>query len=146
MIGKKNLVDLESTVEDQKQQIVELEDELQTSEDARLRLEVNIGALKQQIEKMTLEFNGEIDDRTRSLSKRLKEFENELHEEQQTKQQVLQQRKKLESDYQALVQQFDEANRSKEEALRASRRLQVSASSSSLFSLLIFVFRLKFVI
>ncbi len=40
---------VESSVEDQKQQIIELEDELQTSEDARLRLEVNIGALKQQI-------------------------------------------------------------------------------------------------
>ncbi|CAF1459097.1 unnamed protein product, partial [Rotaria sordida] len=41
----------ESTVEEQKQQIIELEDELQTAEDARLRCEVNIGALKQQMEK-----------------------------------------------------------------------------------------------
>lgn len=112
-------------LEDQKQQIVELEDELQTSEDARLRLEVNIGALKQQIEKMTVEFSGEVDDRTRMLSKRLKEFENELQDEQKAKQQILQQRKKMENDLQNIVQQLDEANRSKEEALRTTHRLQV---------------------
>jgi chromosome segregation ATPase len=117
----------ESAVDDQKQQIIELEDELQTSEDARLRLEVNIGALKQQIEKITLEFNGEIDDRTRALSKRLKEYESEIQEEQKSKQQVLQQRRKLESDYQLALQQLEEANRLKEEAIRASRRLQVNS-------------------
>ncbi len=117
---------VESAVEDQKQQIIELEDELQTSEDARLRLEVNIGALKQQIEKVTLEFNGEIEDRTRALSKRLKEYEIELQEEQQAKQQILQNRKKLENDLQIAYQQIEEANRLKEDALRTSRRLQVN--------------------
>ncbi len=117
---------VESSVEDQKQQIIELEDELQTSEDARLRLEVNIGALKQQIEKVTLEFNGEIEDRTRALSKRLKEYEIELQEEQQSKQQILQNRKKLENDLQIAYQQIEEANRLKEDALRTSRRLQVN--------------------
>ncbi|CAF4997052.1 unnamed protein product, partial [Rotaria sp. Silwood1] len=40
----------ELIVDDQKHQITELEDELQTSEEARLRLEVNVGALKQTIE------------------------------------------------------------------------------------------------
>ncbi|CAF4136206.1 unnamed protein product, partial [Rotaria sp. Silwood1] len=40
-----------ATVEEQKQQIIELEDELQAAEDARLRCEVNISALKQQMEK-----------------------------------------------------------------------------------------------
>jgi vacuolar-type H+-ATPase subunit I/STV1 len=117
---------LESAVEDQKQQIIELEDELQTSEDARLRLEVNIGAMKQQIEKITLEFNGEIDERTRALSKRLKEYENELQEEQKLKQQIVQQRKKQDNDFQVALQQLDEANRLKEEAIRANRRLQVN--------------------
>jgi chromosome segregation ATPase len=117
---------IETNAEDQKQQIIELEDELQTSEDARLRLEVNIGALKQQIEKLTLEFNGEIEDRTRALSKRLKEYENEIQEEQKAKQQILQTRKKLENDLQSAYQQVEEANRLKEDALRTSRRLQVN--------------------
>jgi hypothetical protein len=103
-----------------------LEDELQTSDDARLRLEVNIGALKQQIEKLTVDHNAEIEDRVRSLNKRLKEYELELQEEQKSKQQILQQRKKLEIDLQNTHQQIEEANRLKEDALRSTRRLQVN--------------------
>ena len=118
---------LESMVDDQKQQIVELEDELQTSEDARLRLEVNSGALKQQIDKITLEFNAEVEDRTRALTKRLKEYEGEVQEEQKSKLQVLQQRKKLESDLHNAYQQLEEANRLKEDALRNARRFQVNS-------------------
>jgi chaperonin cofactor prefoldin len=50
----------------------------------------------------------------------------EFQEEQKLKQQILQQRKKLEVDLQSAVQQIEEANRLKEDALRASRRLQVN--------------------
>jgi myosin protein heavy chain len=42
---------LEAQVEQQKTQIEELEDELQGMEDAKLRLEVNMQALKAQIER-----------------------------------------------------------------------------------------------
>lgn len=42
---------LESQVEAQRTQIEELEDELQVTEDAKLRLEVNMQALKSQIER-----------------------------------------------------------------------------------------------
>lgn len=42
---------LENQVEAQKTQIEELEDELQVTEDAKLRLEVNMQALKAQIER-----------------------------------------------------------------------------------------------
>ena len=86
---------LESIVEDQKMQIIELEDELQTSDDARLRLEVNIGALKQQIEKITLYSNEDVEERMRIINKRLKEYETELQEEQKSKQLITQQRKKI---------------------------------------------------
>ncbi|CAF3703620.1 unnamed protein product [Adineta steineri] len=115
---------LESTVEDQKQQITELEDELQTSEDARLRLEVNVGALKQQVERLALDYNAEVEERVRSVSKRLKECEIDFQEEQKSKQQIVQQRKKLEIDLQNAFLQIEEANRGKEEALRSSRKLQ----------------------
>ncbi|CAF4729492.1 unnamed protein product [Rotaria sp. Silwood1] len=115
---------LEATVEEQKQQIIELEDELQTAEDARLRCEVNIGALKQQMEKHAHENNEQIEDRIRSLNKQLKEYELELDEERKSKQQILQQRKKLEIDLQDSRQQIEEANKQKEEALRNTRRLQ----------------------
>lgn len=42
---------LESQVEEQRNTIEELEDELQVSEDAKLRLEVNMQALKTQLER-----------------------------------------------------------------------------------------------
>jgi len=42
---------LESTVEEQKTQIEELEDQLQIMEDAKLRLEVNMQALKAQLDR-----------------------------------------------------------------------------------------------
>lgn len=42
---------LESQVEEQRNTIEELEDELQCSEDAKLRLEVNMQALKTQLER-----------------------------------------------------------------------------------------------
>ncbi|CAF1327753.1 unnamed protein product [Rotaria sordida] len=98
--------------------------ELQTAEDARLRCEVNIGALKQQMEKHAHENNEQIEDRIRSLNKQLKEYELELDEERKSKQQILQQRKKIEIDLQDSRLQIDEANKQKEEALRNTRRLQ----------------------
>ena len=42
---------LESTVEEQKTQLEELEDQLQIMEDAKLRLEVNMQALKTQLDR-----------------------------------------------------------------------------------------------
>ena len=42
---------LESAVEEQKSQIEELEDQLQIAEDAKLRLEVNMQALKAQLDR-----------------------------------------------------------------------------------------------
>lgn len=42
---------LDSTVAEQRQQIEDLEDELQAAEDAKLRLEVNMQALKSQYER-----------------------------------------------------------------------------------------------
>ncbi|CAF4101064.1 unnamed protein product [Rotaria sp. Silwood2] len=114
----------ELIVDDQKHQITELEDELQTSEDARLRLEVNVGASKQTIEKITQDCNREIEDCKRSSSQRLKDYEIELQEEQKSKQQIIQQRKKLEVDLQNAYQQIEEANRLKEDTIRTNRRLQ----------------------
>ncbi|CAF2533206.1 unnamed protein product [Rotaria sp. Silwood2] len=99
---------LEATVEEQKQQIIEFEDELQTAEDARLRCEVNIGALKQQMEKYQHENNEQIEE-----------------QERKSKQQILQQRKKLEIYLQDARQQIQTANKQKEEALCNTRRLQI---------------------
>ena len=51
---------LESQIAEQKTQIEELEDELQLTEDAKLRLEVNMTAVKAQFERdlQVMQYNG----------------------------------------------------------------------------------------
>jgi len=58
---------LEAQVEAQRQQIEELEDEVQVSEDAKLRLEVNMQALKAQIERDLLAREEQGEEGKRSL-------------------------------------------------------------------------------
>ena len=62
---------LESQVEEQRVQIEELEDELQATEDAKLRLEVNMQALKSQLEKQLAEKDEQGEERRRSLLKQV---------------------------------------------------------------------------
>lgn len=59
--------ELEAQVEAQRQQIEELEDEVQVSEDAKLRLEVNMQALKSQIERELLAREEQGEEGKRSL-------------------------------------------------------------------------------
>ena len=63
---------LESQVEEQRLQIEELEDELQATEDAKLRLEVNMQALKAQLEKQLAEKDEQGEERRRSLLKQVR--------------------------------------------------------------------------
>lgn len=63
---------LEGQVEAQRQQIEELEDELQVSEDARLRLEVNMQALKAQMERDLLSKEEQGEEGKRSLIRQVK--------------------------------------------------------------------------
>ena len=64
---------LESQVEEQRLQIEELEDELQATEDAKLRLEVNMQALKAQLEKQLADKDEQGEERRRSLLKQVRE-------------------------------------------------------------------------
>ena len=58
---------LESTVEEQKTQIEELEDQLQIMEDAKLRLEVNMQALKAQLDRELQAKDEEADEGKRAV-------------------------------------------------------------------------------
>ena len=58
-------------MEEQRLQIEELEDELQATEDAKLRLEVNMQALKAQLEKQLAEKDEQGEERRRSLLKQV---------------------------------------------------------------------------
>ena len=58
---------LEGTVEEQKTQIEELEDQLQIMEDAKLRLEVNMQALKAQLDRELQAKDEEADEGKRAV-------------------------------------------------------------------------------
>ena len=62
---------LENQAEEQRLQMEELEDELQASEDAKLRLEVNMQALKAQLEKQLADKDEQGEERRRSLLKQV---------------------------------------------------------------------------
>jgi chromosome segregation ATPase len=116
---------LELTVDEQNRQIIGLEDELQTSEDARLRLEVNIGALKQEIDKQRRQITDIDNERQDTVQHRLKAYELQLEQMQQSKQQIIEQRNKFESDVQVFRQRYDDIQQEKEQCQRTIRRLQV---------------------
>ena len=58
-------------MEEQRNQIEEMEDEIQAMEDAKLRLEVNTNALKSQLEKQLAEKDEQGEERRRSLLKQV---------------------------------------------------------------------------
>lgn len=62
---------LEATVAEQRQQIEDLEDELQAAEDAKLRLEVNMQALKAQYERDAAGREEQEEESKRSLIKQV---------------------------------------------------------------------------
>ena len=64
---------LESQVEEQRNTIEELEDELQVSEDAKLRLEVNMQALKTQLERELQGKEEAVEDQKKLLLRQVRE-------------------------------------------------------------------------
>ena len=63
---------LESQVEEQRTQIEELEDELQATEDAKLRLEVNMQALKAQYDREIQNKDEQGEEKKRALVRQVK--------------------------------------------------------------------------
>jgi len=63
---------LEAALAEQRTQVEELEDELQATEDARLRLEVNLQAVKAQLERETQAREEENDEGKRSLVRQVR--------------------------------------------------------------------------
>ncbi|XP_061731420.1 myosin-9-like [Nerophis ophidion] len=112
---------MDQQLEEMKTQLEELEDELQATEDAKLRLEVNMQAMKAQYErdlsgrdKMGEEFK-------RSLIKQVREMEIELKDERKQRSGAVAARKKLELELEAGI---DMANKHREEALKQLKKQQ----------------------
>ncbi|XP_077591276.1 myosin-9-like isoform X1 [Stigmatopora nigra] len=115
---------MEQQLEEMKTQLEELEDELQATEDAKLRLEVNMQAMKAQYERDLTGRDEMGEEKKRSLIKQVREMEMELEDERKQRSAAVASRKKLELDLKELEAGIDMANKNREEALKQLKKIQ----------------------
>ncbi|XP_072916621.1 myosin-11 isoform X1 [Hemitrygon akajei] len=115
---------LEQQVEEMKTQLEELEDELQATEDAKLRLEVNLQALKAQFDRDLQSRDEQNEEKRRQLVKQVHELEAELEDERKQRTMVAAAKKKLEIDLSDLEGQVEVAVKGREEAIKQLKKLQ----------------------
>ncbi|XP_017336498.1 myosin-11a isoform X1 [Ictalurus punctatus] len=115
---------LEQQVEEMKTQLEELEDELQAAEDAKLRLEVNMQALKAQFERDLQGRDEQGEEKRKQLIKQVRELETELEDERKQRSTMAASKKKMEGDIKDLEGQIDTANKNRDEAIKQLRKLQ----------------------
>ncbi|XP_065795213.1 myosin-9 [Muntiacus reevesi] len=115
---------LEQQVEEMKTQLEELEDELQATEDAKLRLEVNLQAMKAQFERDLQGRDEQSEEKKKQLVKQVREMEAELEDERKQRSIAVAARKKLELDLKDLEAHIDSANKNRDEAIKQLRKLQ----------------------
>ncbi|XP_053441755.1 myosin-9 [Nycticebus coucang] len=115
---------LEQQVEEMKTQLEELEDELQATEDAKLRLEVNLQAMKAQFERDLQGRDEQSEERKKQLVRQVREMEAELEDERKQRSIAVAARKKMEMDLKDLEAHIDTANKNREEAIKQLRKLQ----------------------
>ncbi|MEQ2220641.1 Myosin-9 [Ilyodon furcidens] len=115
---------MEQQLEEMKIQLEELEDELQLTEDAKLRLEVNMQAMKAQFERDLQGRDEQGEERRKQLVKQVREMELELEDERRQRSQALSSKKKLEMDLAELEAQINLANKGRDDALKQLKKLQ----------------------
>uniref|UniRef100_A0A3Q3EEH9 Myosin, heavy chain 9a, non-muscle n=1 Tax=Kryptolebias marmoratus TaxID=37003 RepID=A0A3Q3EEH9_KRYMA len=115
---------MEQQLEEMKLQLEELEDELQLTEDAKLRLEVNLQAMKAQFDRDLQARDEQGEERRKQLVKQVHEMEIELEDERRQRSQALSSKKKLELDLADLQAQIDFANKGRDDALKQLKKLQ----------------------
>ncbi|XP_051899202.1 myosin-9-like isoform X1 [Pristis pectinata] len=115
---------LEQQVEEMKTQLEELEDELQATEDAKLRLEVNLQAMKAQFDRDLLGKDEQSEEKRRQLIKQVREMEAELEDERKQRSMAVTAKKKLEMDFKDLEGQIEASNKGRDEAIKQLRKLQ----------------------
>ncbi|CAG5897401.1 unnamed protein product [Menidia menidia] len=115
---------MEQQLEEMKTQLEELEDELQATEDAKLRLEVNMQAMKAQYERDLAGRDEMGEEKKRALVKQVREMEMELEDERKQRSAAVAARKKMELDLKELEAAIDMANKSRDDALKQLKKLQ----------------------
>ncbi|NWI57634.1 MYH10 protein, partial [Calyptomena viridis] len=115
---------LEQQVEEMRTQLEELEDELQATEDAKLRLEVNMQAMKAQFDRDLQGRDEQNEEKKRMLVKQVRELEAELEDERKQRALAVAAKKKMEMDLKDLEGQIEAANKARDEAIKQLRKLQ----------------------
>ncbi|KAK0143801.1 Myosin-9 [Merluccius polli] len=115
---------MEQQLEEMRVQLEELEDELQATEDGKLRLEVNMQAMKAQYERDLAGKEEMGEEKKRGLVKQVREMELELEDERKQRSVATAARKKLELDLKELEAAIDMANKNRDEALKQLKKLQ----------------------
>merc|ERR1711981_1325642 len=87
-------------------------------EDQKMRLEVNMQALKTQFERDLAAKEEAGEEKRRGMAKQIRDLEAELDEERKQKQAAVNAKKKLETDYKDLESTMDMNNKLKEDALK----------------------------
>lgn len=115
---------LESQLAEQKAHAEELEGDLQIAEDHRLRLEVNMQALRAQHERDIQARELQTEENRRALIRQVRDLESELENERKQRSAALTARKKIEVDYNELQLQLDNGGKQREDLLKQNKRLQ----------------------
>ncbi|XP_034045960.1 myosin-9-like isoform X2 [Thalassophryne amazonica] len=115
---------MDQQLEEMKTQLEELEDELQATEDAKLRLEVNMQAMKAQYERDLAGRDEMGEEKKRALIKQVREMEMELEDERKQRSAAVAARKKMELDLKELEAGIDMSNKNRDEALKQLKKLQ----------------------
>ncbi|XP_034043550.1 myosin-10 isoform X2 [Thalassophryne amazonica] len=115
---------LEQQVEEMRTQLEELEDELQATEDGKLRLEVNMQAMKAQFDRDLQARDEQGEEKKRALVKQVREMEGELEDERKQRALAVAAKKKLEMDLNESEGHVEAANKGRDEAIKQLRKLQ----------------------
>ncbi|KAK2121486.1 hypothetical protein P7K49_002872 [Saguinus oedipus] len=102
-------------------ELEELEDELQNTEDATLRLEVNLQAMKAQFNRDLQGWAEQSEEKQQQLVRQVREMEAELEDEWKQRSMAVAARKKLEMDLEAHI---DSANKNQDEAIKKLQKLE----------------------
>ncbi|XP_053965752.1 myosin heavy chain, non-muscle isoform X1 [Anastrepha ludens] len=121
---------LESQLAELKAQNEELEDDLQLTEDAKLRLEVNMQALRSQFERDLQAKDEQAEEKRRGLVKQLRDLEAELDEERKQRTAAVAAKKKLEGDLKEIETTMEMHNKVKEDALKHAKKLQTQVKDA----------------
>ncbi|XP_048846308.1 myosin-11-like isoform X2 [Brienomyrus brachyistius] len=120
----KSKCNLEDLVEEMKTQLEELEDELQAAEDDKLRLQVNMQAMKAQFQRDLQGKNEMGEEKRKQLVKQVRELETELDDERKQRAFASAAKKKLEGDLKDMEAQTEMSNKSRDEATKQLRKIQ----------------------